>query len=64
MIEKGEWLAFGVALQPQRDAAAFDREWILVHPIDAVRDHIAHRFPQALRRGFVLPRAHAREFLS
>ena len=64
VVEEGQRFAFGVAFQPEGDARQFNRQRVFIHAVDAVGDHITGGFADALRGGFVLTAADARQFLA
>jgi hypothetical protein len=64
MVEEGERLALCVTFKPQGYAAEFDGQRVLVHAINAMRDHVADCFAHAFRGGLVLACVHSRKFFA
>lgn len=59
VIQKSKRFPLAVRFQPESDPAQLHRERILVHAVDAMRDHVTHRLTNAFRCGLLLATAHA-----
>ena len=63
-VQKSQWPLADMAFQPKRDTAQVHGQWVFVHAVDAMPDHIADRLAHLLGGRFILAGADTRQFLA
>ncbi len=64
VVEEGERLAGDMGLDPERDLAEFDGQWVLIDGVEAVGNDVAQGFAHGLGRWFLLAGANPGQLAS